>query len=115
MYYIYAWNKAKLSKRAFDRIKLFHTFRFVLDYRTYFVTMAVLLLFTCAVPVLFGMLERPIFAGTENPNAYATLRCEWWQIPEEFQEKKSNSTLCTCIQYATALPVTVAIAIVIVL
>lgn len=81
VYYIYAWNKAKLNKQAYERIKLFHAFRFVLDYRTYFVTMAVLLVCTCVVPVTYGMLERPIFAKAEGPNAYSTMRCEWWQIP----------------------------------
>jgi hypothetical protein len=81
VYFIYAWNQAKLNKRAFEKIKLFHAFRFVLDYRAYFVMLAGLLVFTCAIPVTYALLARPIFSEAEHPNAYNTLRCGWWQIP----------------------------------
>src|SRR5690554_6474264 len=81
VFYIYAWNQAKLNRRAYDKIKLFHTFRFVLDFRAYCIPLGVLLVFACGIPITYAMLGRPIFADAHGQNAYATLRCEWWQIP----------------------------------
>lgn len=104
--FIHYWQKAKLTQKSFDQLLLFHRFRFVLSFK-FFVSCTLGVFAACLIPTIYALAGRETFVNALNENAYGTLRCEWWYIPEEYQQPKSNSLLCECVRYATPLPVSV--------
>jgi hypothetical protein len=105
--FIHRWQKAKLNEKSFDQLLLFHRFRFVLSFK-FFVACVLGVMAACLVPAIYALTGRETFVHARDKNAYDTLRCEWWYIPEQYQQPNSNSMLCECVRYATALPVSVA-------
>lgn len=94
--FIHRWNQAKKNNASLETIKSFYEKRWVLTSR--FVYLAMLI---GAIPgfILFiTNLNLETFKGHDN--LYNSFRCEWWQIPEEYQI--ANDPLdprCQCIYY----------------
>ena len=104
--FIHYWQKAKLNQKSFDQLMMFHRFRFVLSFK-FFVACSLGVIGACLIPTIYALAGRKTFVDALDKNAFDTMRCEWWYIPEEYQQPNSNSQLCECVRYATALPVSV--------
>jgi len=95
--FIHKWNQAKKNNASLDTIKSFYDKRWMLTSRFVYLSML-----AGAIPgfILFVTnLNLDTYAGYDN--MYNSFRCEWWQIPKEYQVPKNPSDpRCQCIFYS---------------
>lgn len=99
LWFICSWHEAKLAKNSFEKLRTFQRLRYVLEPRTYFVGLAVLVML-CSVPIIYALTSRSVYADAAATNGYQTLRCEWWDIPGQHHTQHHGPALlltrCTC-------------------
>ena len=80
LWFIYAWNQVKLNKQAFAKIRLFHKFRFILDFKFYLAGFFAVLT-AMGIIAIYTLTQRSTYADALGPGVLAAVRCEWWHIP----------------------------------
>lgn len=78
LYFICTWQEAKMSKTSFETLQKFQRLRYVIEPRTYFIGLGIVVTL-CTVPIVYAVSARDFWMSATN--GYQTLRCEWWNIP----------------------------------
>lgn len=104
LWFVHEWSEAKAAKHKHEKALFFHKYRFLLTFDFFMYAMLFTLVVTL-IPALYALLGRPTFSDAPGDNMYSNVRCSWWEIPEKYTVKKSDSLLCNCVYYNVGLPV----------